>query len=279
VLDRRTGPLFFTLTKLENVPGLPGISGVKLQQTLRKQVEDLGAEIKRANVVKASGQAGNFLLETDKGEQFAAKTLLLATGIARYHPTVNGDWRPCLNYAGKCNVYYCPDCEAPEIDDKETVVIGVGSSRGAVSTAQHLYEHSKKLILLLSGETEMHENDEIWASERNIPIYRQEIAELVGKRGCLEAMVLADGTKLSADAFFVSSPKVPRTDLAQQLGLPVTKSGHAEVKSQRGNTAVDGLWIAGDLRPMTQQVAIAMGTGNIAAVHIDQYLADNNHSV
>ena len=30
--------------------------------------------------------------------------------------------------------------------------------------------------------------------------------------------------------------------------------------------------LAGDLRPITQQVAVAMGTGNIAAVMIDQHL-------
>lgn len=35
---------------------------------------------------------------------------------------------------------------------------------------------------------------------------------------------------------------------------------------------VPGIWVAGDLRPMTQQVAVAMGTGNIAAIMIDQHL-------
>jgi thioredoxin reductase len=35
---------------------------------------------------------------------------------------------------------------------------------------------------------------------------------------------------------------------------------------------VPGVWIAGDLRPISQQVAVAMGTGNIAALMIDQSL-------
>lgn len=47
---------------------------------------------------------------------------------------------------------------------------------------------------------------------------------------------------------------------------------HVQPEPQRGDTNVPGVWIAGDLRPMTQQVAVAMGTGNIAAVRIDQYL-------
>jgi alkyl hydroperoxide reductase subunit AhpF len=47
---------------------------------------------------------------------------------------------------------------------------------------------------------------------------------------------------------------------------------HVLPRSQRGDTNVPGVWVAGDLRPITQQVAVAMGTGNLAAVMIDQYL-------
>ncbi len=273
VLDRRTGPLFFTLTRLENVPGLPGVRGVELQQRLAQQARAQGAEIRRANVVRASGRAGAFVLETDRGEVYRGRTLLLATGVARYHPTVDGDWRPCLAYAGKCNVYYCPDCEAPEIEGKATLVVGVGTSRGAVGTAKHLLAHApKRLALLLTGGRALAEPHREWARAHGVPVYAGEIRELVGRKGCLEALVLADGTRLEAEAFFVSGPAVPRTDLAVQLGLSLTPSGHVEPKSQRGDTGVEGVWVAGDLRPMTQQVAIAMGTGNIAAVHIDQYL-------
>ena len=52
----------------------------------------------------------------------------------------------------------------------------------------------------------------------------------------------------------------------------VPTGNHAQVLSQRGDTNIAGVWIAGDLRPMTQQVSVAMGTGNIAALMIDQSL-------
>lgn len=272
VLDRRTGPLFFTLTRLENVPGFAGQTGHEIQRALREQAEALGAEIRRANVIRVSGEVGSFEVETEDGQRFTGKTLLLATGVARYHPTVDGDYRPCLAYAGKVNMYYCPDCEAPEIAGKRTLVIGVGKSRGAVGTAKHLYDHSTDLLLLLTGEDDLRDSDRAWLSERHIPLYKGEIRELKGRRGRLESVLLADGTIVAAEAFFVAGPKLPRTELAVQLGLPLTPTGHVEPKSQRGDTAVEGVWIAGDLRPMTQQVSVALGTGNLAAVHIDQYL-------
>jgi thioredoxin reductase (NADPH) len=273
VLDRRSGPLFYTLTKLMNVPGMPSQTGVQIMKQLREQAESTGATIQKANVIKASGELGNFSLETDKGEAFTGKTLLLATGVARYHPTIDGDYTQCLRYAGKCNLYYCPDCEAPEIDNKTTLIIAIGSSAGALGTAKHLFEHSQKLALLLPNGQTLRDEQQAWLNDNAIPLFKGEIAAFEGKKGCLDALVLKDGSRLEYKAYFVSSPKIPRSDLAQQLGLSVReKTGHADVASQRGDTTIPGVWIAGDLRPMTQQVAIALGTGNIAAVHMDQVL-------
>lgn len=273
VLDRRSGPLFYTLSKLENVPGMPSQTGVQIMKTLREQAEAMGANVQKANVVKVSGQLGGFALETDKGETYTGKTLLLATGVARYHPTIDGDYTQCLRYAGKCNLYYCPDCEAPEIDNKTTLIISTGSVGGALGTAKHLIEHSKKLAIVFTQEHSLRDEQTSWLNDNGIPVFTGEIATFEGKKGCLDALVLKDGTRLEYEAYFVSSPKIPRSDLAQQLGITLReKTGHAEVASQRGDTNIPGVWVAGDVRPMTQQVSIALGTGNIAAVHIDQFL-------
>ena len=109
--------------------------------------------------------------------------------------------------------------------------------------------------------------------EKGIEVIPGKIQRLVGEDKMLTGLELQDGRTLSAEAFFVSSPALGRTDLAQQLGIEMASTGHhVKPKSQRGDTNVPGVWIAGDIRPMTQQVAVAMGTGNIAAVMIDQYL-------
>ena len=85
----------------------------------------MGAEILRGNVVKAEGQEGSFLLTGEKGETWRGRTVLLATGVARYHPMVDGDFTPCFAYAGKGNLFYCTDCEGPELFGRDTIVIGV----------------------------------------------------------------------------------------------------------------------------------------------------------
>ena len=273
VIDRRTGPLFFTLESLYNVPGMPEVKGIDLQKQLKTQAESLGAEIIRANVVSAEGREGNFVLRGEKGDQWHAKTVLLATGVARYHPTVDGDFRPCFAYAGKGNLYYCPDCEAPEIAKKDTIVIGTGPANAAAGMALGLSRYTDKLRILLTRDTQLSGHRAEQLRDKSIEVFAGKIKKLQGQKGTLSALILEDGTEHSAEKFFVSSPALGRTDLAQQLGVAMAPSGHhAQPKSQRGDTNVPGVWIAGDLRPMTQQVAVAMGTGNVAAVMIDQTL-------
>jgi thioredoxin reductase (NADPH) len=273
VIDRVTGPLFFTLERLWNVPGMPGASGAEIQKRLRAQAVERGAEVVRGNMVKAEGQEGDFLLTGENGEQWRGRTLLLATGVARYHPLVDGDFRPCFAYAGKGNLFYCTDCEAPEIAGKDTIVIGTGPADWAASLAVGLSRYTGRLRVLLTGDRDLSEKWEGRLREKGIAAIPGDIRELVGNKRHLSALRLQDGTLLEAEAFFVSSPAHGRTDLARQLGVETAATGfHAQPKSQRGDTNVPGVWIAGDLRPMTQQVAVAMGTGNIAAVMIDQHL-------
>jgi thioredoxin reductase len=273
VIDRVTGPLFFTLEKLWNVPGMPEATGSEIQKRLKAQAEANGAGIQRGNVVKAEGQEEDFLLTGSKGEQWRGRTLLLATGVARYHPTVDGDFTPCFGYAGKGNLFYCSDCEGPELFGKDTVVIGTGPADWAAAMAVGLSRYTERLRVLLTGGRDLPEK---WAERlaaRKIPVIEGEIKRLIGGKRLLEGLELQDGRTVSAEAFFVSSPARGRTDLAVQLGVEIASTGyHAQPASQRGDTNVPGVWIAGDLRPMTQQVAVAMGTGNIAAVMIDQHL-------
>lgn len=276
VLDRVTGPLFFTLEQLYNVPGMPAVRGIEIQKRLNAQAEEMGAEIRRASVVKAEGSEGDFLLTAEGGEQWRGRTVLLATGVSRYHPLVDGDFTPCFHFAGKGNLFYCTDCEAPEIRDKDTIVIAVGGADSAAGMALGLSRYTDRLRILATAGTDLPERHNEKLREKGIALIPGQIKRLIGgtdEKRHLSGLELQDGSILTADAFFVSSPVRGRTDLAQQLGVEMAATGyHAQPKSQRGDTNVPGVWIAGDLRPMTQQVAVAMGTGNIAAVMIDQHL-------
>ena len=139
--------------------------------------------------------------------------------------------------------------------------------------AMGLTRYTSDLRVLVTSDTTLSPHRAADLESRGIPVTSGRIASLQGEKGQLSALVLSDGRVLEAGAFFVSGPAVGRVDLAQQLGVELTERGsHAQPASQRGDTNVPGVWVAGDLRPMSQQVAVAMGTGNIAALMIDQFL-------
>jgi len=273
VIDRVTGPLFFTLEQLHNVPGMPAVRGIEIQKRLRAQATEMGAEVVRGNVVRAAGSEGDFLLTGEGGEEWRGRTVLLATGVARYHPLVDGDFTPCFTYAGKGNLFYCPDCEAPEITGKDTIVIAAADAEYAAAMALGLSRYTDRLRILATGDPAVGAHRAERLRQKGIAVIPGAIKRLIGDKRQLSGLELQDGSTLTADAFFVSAPVRGRTDLAQQLGVTMAPGGdHAQPASQRGDTNVAGVWIAGDLRPMTQQVVVAEGTGHIAAVMIDQIL-------
>jgi thioredoxin reductase len=273
VIDRTTGPLYFTLELLHNVPGMPAASGAEIQKRLRAQAREMGAELVRGDVVRIEGADGDFRLAGAAGERWRARTLVLATGVARYHPTVDGDFTPCLAYAGKGTMFYCLDCEAPEVTGKDTLVIATATAKSGAGLALGLTPYTRRLRLLLTGDTDLGEERAAELAAAGIPVLTGAIRRLLGNKRDLHGLELASGEVLEAEAFFVSSPSPGRTDLARQLGVEMSADGdHAMPRSQRGDTNVPGVWIAGDLRPITQQVAVAMGTGSLAAVMIDQHL-------
>ncbi len=280
MIDRRTGPLPFTLTPLYNVSGFDHERGVDIIKRLEKQALAAGAKLERGNVVKVSGQANEFSLELQNGITHQAKTLLFATGVARHHPLVGGEYEPFLKYAAKGNSYYCADCESPELLGKHIVVIAVGSANSAVAEALPLLEFAASIRLLLTADTALKTEYEAKRSEHKLEVIAGQISSIEGSRGMISALILTDGTRVTADGFYISSPKFPRNQLALQLGLETTERGHIKT-GWRGQTKLsgkpdgewlEGVWAAGDVQPQTQQVGIAVGSGNMAAVMIDQYL-------
>ncbi|MFB9991636.1 NAD(P)/FAD-dependent oxidoreductase [Deinococcus oregonensis] len=270
VLDRGSGPLGYTTTPLWNVPGFVGVRGVALLKQLRAEAHTAGATLTKGNALRVSGELGDFRIETET-VTYRARTLLLATGVARHHPRVGGHHAPWLAYAAKGNTYYCPDCEAPEIQGQHVLVIGVDAPDSAAGVALTLSEFAQSVTVLLTGEAGLSESAADRLRERGIPVQMGEIAALEGRRGHLDALTLEDGSRLAPDAFFVVGPKLPRHELAMQLGLELSAKGHIQT-GWRGQTNVAGVWAAGDVQPQTQQVSVALGSGNMAAVMIDQTL-------
>ncbi|RYM05278.1 FAD-binding protein [Sporolactobacillus sp. THM7-7] len=65
---------------LKNHYGTGEITGTELVETGRKQAEEFGTEIKKAQVTDISKNGEGFAIETEDGETFEAGEVILATG-------------------------------------------------------------------------------------------------------------------------------------------------------------------------------------------------------
>ncbi|MFW9959097.1 MAG: NAD(P)/FAD-dependent oxidoreductase [Candidatus Odinarchaeota archaeon] len=283
VLDRGTSPMHFHTNSILNFSGSVYHEGRSLLRNIQGEARAAGAEFIAADVVEISGRYPDFKIKTSPSyrtndeNEYHAKLLLIATGTSRKHPKVNGQWRGWLPVANVGNgAFYCPDCEAPLCKNKEVLVVNAGSVGSALHVANSLTRFTDKIQILMTEDAYVpFENQDL--SKLDSSPFRWTKGKIKSisfpRPGVVQSVTLADGRKLKANVFFVAFVDVARSELAQQIGVDVDAKGNI-LTDHRGKTKVEGIWSAGDVRPITQQVAMAVGTGNYAAVMMNQFLGN-----
>ncbi len=286
VFDRATSPMNFYTNPVHNYPGVKPLTvGVSILRKMKAEVREVGATIATGDVIGVEGDCPEFEVHvkpaTDgkMGTTIKTKTLVFATGVARKHPRVNGDWRRWLPFAGKHRIsYYCPDCEAPLTIGKDIVVVNAGTANSAVHVARQIQPFAKRVRIFMTEDAYfpftiehrkmLEESKFEWSSgliERVV----------VDKPGEQQQLVTTRGEVFECNHFFVAFVAVPRNELAVKIGVEVDKRGNI-ITDHRGKTNVEGVWAAGDVRPITQSIAMAVGTGNYAGTMINQFLFQPN---
>jgi len=139
-----------TLTsEVENFPGFPdGITGPELISNFRKQAHKYGAEFIYEYVVNVSGSfQENFTIETESGDIFKSRTVIIATGSSAKWLGLESEKR----LIGK-GVSACATCDGFFFKDKVIAVVGGGDS--AMEEATYLTRFASKVYVLVRGSKE-----------------------------------------------------------------------------------------------------------------------------
>ncbi|TRO54580.1 NAD(P)/FAD-dependent oxidoreductase [Candidatus Bathyarchaeota archaeon] len=280
VIDRKTSPMQFANTPIHNYPGVkPLVAPTEILQKMRKELREYDVETLFGNVIRITGQAPNFHVAIKSAQEalttVTAKTLVLATGIARKHPKVDGDWKKWLPFAGKNRMsYYCPDCDSPQAAGKDVIIVNAGTANSALHVARCIKPFATRIRIFMTedayapytknSETILNKSEFEWTHGL---VKKINILE-PGKR---QQLITADGQTLECNIFFVAWIAVPRNELAIELGVEL--DGHGNIITDfKGATNIKGVWAAGDVRPITQTVATAVGTGVYTGIMIAHYL-------
>ncbi len=262
------GGLLRNANLVENYPGFPnGIPGPKLVALFEKHLRQVGAEIRRDEVLRLDYDGGNFLAKTQRNT-YQATNVIIATGTkpkqfpieipAQAKNRVFSEVWPLLKTRGK-----------------HVTIVGAGDA--AFDYALNLASRGNT-VTILNRSTEVSCLPLLWERARATPAisYRDQITlqriESDTATGRLQLFADDPSTKLRAGCSLITNHCLLITDyLLFAIGRETQMDFLTEgVKLQAQRLVEDGkLYLVGDVHnDLYRQTAIAVGEGLRAAMQI-----------
>jgi thioredoxin reductase (NADPH) len=249
-----------------NHPGFPeGVRGRDLLARMRQQAEKYGAVIAAGLVTDLRRGPDGFRLTTEDGA-LAARTVLLATGVADIEPEIPG----VQEAVAQGLLRICPICDGYETIGTQVGVIGRDAH--AAREAIFLRTYSDAVSLIHAGPPDALSPDcraELAAA--GVEIIGTPIESVVLDRERIAAVCFGPDARREFDSLYSALGVRPRTRLAVRAGARLDDGGRL-LAGEHQETSVPGLYAAGDVVRGLNQISTAEGEGAIAATHIHNRL-------
>lgn len=241
------------------VLGRDGVMPEDLRGLGRQEIEGYGFarfEEDAASTITGAAPDG-FLVTTASGKRISAKSVLLACGMVDLFPELPG-----LSSFWGSSIINCPFCHGFEL---RGLPWGIFCDRPEMLAAAEIYATwSDDLIFFLMPGQEIAPEREVALRARGFAIERRPVACFLGDETGLQALELADGSRVPRRAL-VLWPQQRQTDLVAGLGLDLDESGALPVDAGF-RTILPGLYAAGDLLYQGHQnINTAIHMGNLSA--------------
>lgn len=254
---------------IENWIGTVTISGFEFGQLLEKHLRaQEGIEIKTGvRAAKVAERAeGGYVVETEAGERYETKTVIVASGGRHRHLGVPGEEK----FNGK-GVVYCSTCDAPFFRNKKVVVVG-GGNAGLEAVEDLLPYASEILLIVRSGELKGDQvtQDTILASPKVTVLYKQLTQEVLGENAVtgvrLKHAETGEEQVIELQGVFVEIGMIPNTEFVKDL-LELNERGEIKIDGRTTATSKPGIFATGDATDMPfKQNNISAGYGVVAAL-------------
>lgn len=262
-------------TDVENYPGFPeGVMGPDLMENFEKQAARFGTEILFEDVTELDLDGDIKSVTIGTGETFKARAVILSTGSAYRELGLENEKR--LSGHG---VSWCATCDGFFFKDQDIAVIGGGDS--AMEEALFLTKFAKSVTVVHRRDTLKASKimaDRALAHEKIKFVWNSTVVDVIGgdKVTGLKLKNLVDGTEseLAVTGVFVAIGNDPRTELVKGK-LDLAPEGTIAVDGRSSKTSISGVFAAGDVvDPTYRQAITAAGSGCVAALDVEHYLAD-----
>ena len=268
-------------TDVENFPGYAdGIQGPQMMEDFRKQAERFGTDVRFGYItsVDFSGDVHKVVVDAEK--TVTAETVIIATGATAKWLGLESEQK----YNG-FGVSACAVCDGFFFRGQDVAIVGAGDT--AAEEATYLAKLANKVHMLVR-------RDEFRASKAmqhrvlntpNIEIhYHTETKEIVGDGQNVTGVRVFNNQTLEEQVlpvtgFFVAIGHKPNTELFQGI-LDMDTNGYLITKPDSTWTNIEGVFACGDVQDhIYRQAVTAAGTGCMAALEAERYLAAKEFSV
>lgn len=248
---------------IQNWIGYPHISGTDLAKKLEEHLREYAGDVveiahpDKANKVQKTEKG--FKVITEKGNEYEAKTMLLAVGSARRKlPAKDADK---FEHKG---LTYCASCDGPLFSGRDVIVVG-GGNAGFESAAQ-LLAYAKSVTLFEFGDNFAADEvtvEKLKKNENFKALTNVEVTEILGDQFVTgikyKDKTTGEENDLETAGVFVEIGMIPNTDLVKNIvELNKYKNVIVDPRTQKTNTS--GVWAAGDCTDgLYHQNNIAMG--------------------
>lgn len=257
---------------IENYTGFKSVKGPELAEKMYQGAVQFGAQYAYGTVQQLTVDGDWKQVETDMGETYRAKAVVIATGSSQRHLGVPGE----EEYGGR-GVSYCAVCDGAFFKGQHVVVVGGGDS--AVEEGTYLAGLASKVSILvrkdhlraqpvLQEQAKQHDNIEF--------IFNTSVTKINGDDKKVTVVETINNQthetgQLETAGVFIYVGTVPMTQPFANLGI-LDEQGWVKTDSLM-QTSVPGIFAIGDVRETPlRQVATAVGDGAIAGQQVYHYL-------
>lgn len=240
--------------RIENYPGIGGVTGPELNGHFRKQLEDLEIAITQEQITGIYNMGKYFLIMADQTE-YEATSVIIATGVEAVK-AIPGE-RELLGRG----VSYCATCDGRLYKGKKIAVVCDNANM----------EEEVDYLCGLAGKVYFFPMFKSEFTKENIERPETVIAGIDGTDR-VEGVTLKNGEKLELDGVFFLKQSVSADILLRGLKM---EDGHIVVDRNMASS-VKGCFAAGDCTGRPYQITKAVGEGNIAAHAAIAYLAEQS---
>ncbi|HEY1640829.1 MAG TPA: NAD(P)/FAD-dependent oxidoreductase [Streptosporangiaceae bacterium] len=253
-------------TAVHGLLGRDGMPPGELLDRGRAEVRGYGGQVVSGQITAARRDGDGFTVTLAGGRPVEARRLLIAAGLTDELPDVEG-----LRARWGKDVIHCPYCHGWEARDQAIGVLASGPM--AVHQALLFRQLSTDVILLAHTSPPPAGEEAGQLAARGISVVPGTVAALEVNGGRLTGIRLASGQVVPRQVLVVGPRMVARAGFLAGLGLQPAEHpaglGTYIPADARGQTAVPGVWAAGNITDLAAQVGGAAAAGAMAGAAIN----------